>query len=396
MFNLGLTVKERKAFEELLQASHSIDIRVVIMDLDHNALTIVSDRLMDGQVTVDATSEITRSLDLDLLDPTGALHLDSKSPDDGAIFADRMIRVRYSVIDPTGSVRYTTPVFTGPITKIERNGAAVNIEAQGKETFGLMRAWNEKTYKKGYRVTTVIRAILEDIIGETKLEIPDLDKRLPRNVSVGEDKYPWKVAKRLASSIGYQLFYDGRGHAVMRKKPTVSSFTFNKDEGGSIKTEPIIGFNIDNLVNAVEVFGKKPLKEEGKTTKKQPHARVVAKKSHPMSPWSLGRNGGPRYIPLVIEEDSIETDAEALARARRELKLGLLGGVEVMYDTLVIPHLEELDIVTLNSDRFSTMHVLRQFAIPLTAAGTSSIGYVRNVKTSRRALKQRSRKKRKL
>lgn len=392
MYNNGLSVAQRQAFEALLVSHHTIDIQVNILDLDHNELPggNVSKRLLDGQVTFDADAEITRALDIDLLDPLGALHLDSKSPDDGAMFADRMLRIKYTIIDPFGVTRYTYPIFTGPITKLDRSGAAIKVEAHGKESLGRARAWNEKTYKKGVRVTSAIRDILVEIMGENHLSIPNLTAKLPRNVSVGGDQLPWPTAKALASQIGYQLYYDGMGVARMRKIPSGGAvFTFRQDAGGSIKTEPQIGFSIENVVNAVQVLGKKPTKKKGGTTPKRPQARVIADRSHPLSPWALGRSGGPRYLPKVIEDDSVTTTAQAKTRATRELKAGLLESVEVAFDTLAIVHLEELDIVRCNTTKFAGNFRLRKFAVPLTASAQMSVGYVRNVKPNKSAIRAR-------
>lgn len=394
---LPLSATQRKAYEALIVSHHSIEVGLTVMDLAHNQLSSVSKRLLDGQVTFDATQDITRGLQLDLLDPSGALHLDSNSPDAGALFADRMIQVRYTIINPAGTVRYGNNVFTGPITKLDRSGAALSLECLGKEIFGMSRAWNEKTYKKGEKVTGAIRSILVDIIGENKLSIPNLSAKLPRNVSVGGDKLPWPTAKQLAASIGYQLYYDGSGIARMRKMPSGASvWTFRGESGGSIKSEPEIGFDIDNVINAVEVWGKKPEKpKKGKTAKKRPHYRVVAARSHPLSPWNLGGSGAsgqrkPRYLPDVIEDDSITTDSEAKARGNKRLASGLLESVEVKFDSLVLPQLEENDVVRVATDNFATNFRLRQFALPLTAGAQMSVGYVKNVKPNKSAIRARS------
>lgn len=395
MRNLHLTGIEKRAAEALLQSHHSIDVVCTLLDLDGNEIAggDLSARLLDGQVTVDATAKIVRGMDMDLFDPLSALHLDSKSPDAGALFADRMIRVRYAWINPAQTVRYSCPIFTGPITKLDRNGVALQVECMGKEIFGLAPTWNERTFKKGFTVTTAIRILVRDYMGENDFNIPDLDKKLPRNVSVGGDQFPWKVAKKLAASIGYHLFFDGFGTCQMRKMPKSPIWTFRQGAGGSVKTMPVVGFDLTNVINAVEVWGKQPKrKKNDKTKPKRPHAKVVAPRAHPLSPWSLGRKGGPRYLPRIIEDDSITTDAEAMQRARLELAKGLLESLDVSYNTIVIPHLEEMDVVKINTEKFAANHRLTKFAIPFTAAGDSSVGYVRNVKPNRSAIRNRSRK----
>ena len=392
---LALNVNERIAYEKLLASHHSIESKVTILDLAHNELTDVSKRLLDGQVTFDATAEITRAIDIDLLDPTGALHLDSSSPDTGAMFADRMIRITYTIINPAGSVRYTCPVFTGPITKLDRTGAAIAVEAMGKEVFGLSPAWNARTFKEKTPVTTAIRYIVTEIMGENKVAIPNLRNKLARNVSVGGDKLPWPVAKQLASSIGYQLYYDGNGVCRMRKLSSSSCFTFSEGSGGTIVSEPQIGFDIENVINAVEVWGKKPEKpKKAQTAKKRPHYRAVAARTHPLSPWSLGGSGTggqrkPRYIPEVIEDEAIKTTADAKTRANRRLAAGLLESVEVKFDALCMPHLEEMDVVRVSTSQFATNFRLTTFALPLTAGADMSVGYARNVKPNKSVIRAR-------
>lgn len=398
MYNFGLTAVQKVAYEKLLQSHHTIEIGLSILNMDMDELSIVSNRLLDGQITIDATSDITRGLDLDLLDPTHALHMDSKSPNDGAMFADRMVRVRYSVINPTGTARYTCPVFTGPLVNLDRSGVAVHLNALGKECLGMSKAWTSRTFKKGVKVTDAIKFILREVIGENSYVIPNLANKLPRDTSVGGDKLPWPMAKALASSLGYQLFYDGMGVCRMRRISSASMFTFAEGPGGSVKSNPEVGFDIDNVINAVEVLGKKPEKKKGKTTPKRPHARAVAPRSHELSPWSLGSDGAagnrkPRYIPEIIEDDGITTQAQANTRANERLARGLVEAVEVKFDALVIPHLEERDVVRVNTEQVVSNFALNQFAIPLTASAQMSVGYVRNVKPNKSAIRARAARK---
>lgn len=401
MYRSGRSIAQDNAYLALLCDHHSIEVTMTLLDLDMNEVPggEISARLEDGQVTFDADADITRGLDLDLLDPTGALHLDSNSPDAGAMFADRMIRVKHHVINPLRTVRYTTPLFTGPITSLERNGIEVKAECQGKEIFGLSPTWNEKTFKKGSNLVGVIRVLLRDYMGETHYNLPSSGaitrKTLPRNVSVGgDDKLPWKVAKDLAASEGYQLYFDGMGVCQMRPVPRGSVFTFRTGPGGSVKSDPDIGFDITKVINAVEVFGKKPTKKKGKPQKARPHYRIVAPRSHPLSPWALGRTGRPRYLPRIIEDDGVTTNAEAKKYAQRELARGLLESVDVAYTTVTIPSIEELDIVTIKTSKFTAQHRARKFAVGLRSSASASMGYVANVKPNVSGIRTKSNKQR--
>src|SRR5690606_33235533 len=97
MLTLGLTSNERRAFEEALRSSHTRKIEVEVLNLDGKRLSTISSQLLDGQVNVDLDADVSRSLTLSFLDPAHALNFDTDSPDDGAVYADRMLRVRYGV-----------------------------------------------------------------------------------------------------------------------------------------------------------------------------------------------------------------------------------------------------------------------------------------------------------
>ena len=83
------------------------------------------------------------------------------------------------------------------------------------------------------------------------------------------------------------------------------------------------------------------------------------------------------------------TDAEAKDLATDTLASGLLESVDVTFDSLPIPHLEEGDAVRVATDKFNGNFRLSQFALPLNAAGDMSIGYVRNVKPRKAMIRQR-------
>lgn len=384
MIKLGLRHAELRALHRLLAEQHSVHVRLQVLSLDHDYVGDISKRLLGGQVNIDADADITRTLELDLFDPYNNLHLDSDSPDDGALYLDRMIRVIYVVTSPYKGDSYDIPIFCGPIRKLDRNQNVIHLEAHGKESLSLANMWRGHTYKKGLRKTTVIRRILDDLMGENRRYIPDRKARTPRNVDLGRESSPWKVARRVAASMGCQLFYDGRGQARLRRWPTKSIFTF---DGAHLLTDPVAGYDLDGVVNAVSVRGAKP-----KGAKKHIKVRVVAKRSHPLSPWRLGRGDVPLYLPEFIEDDEIRTKKDAREVAKRHLRRGLIQSVDVTFDSLPIPHLEPDDVCRVHTEQFSARFRLAQASIPLTADGKMSVGYLRRVTPNRRAIRGRRRK----
>lgn len=378
MINMGLTTSQRLAFEALLVSPHHVDIKIQLMDLNHNYIANVSKMLSDGQVDLDAAGDVTRTLNLTLWDPKHTLNLDSNSPDDGAMFMDRMIRVIYVVSPPDGSVFYSCPIFTGPITKVDRATGFITVEASGKDHLAYVSVWDPTTYKKGTKKTSVARDVLGDI-GETKMRIPSSTATLAKDLGYGHDSVPWKTAKSVLRSMGRQLFYDALGYAVGESRSNRSVFTFGERH---IVNEPQIGYQIEELVNAVKVIGGKP-----KGAKKKVQVTLVADRKHPLSPWSLGRNGKPRYLMDLIEDESIKTIAEAREVAKSRLDRGLLEGIEVSFDSLVVPHLEVNDVFRVYVNGAAVQARYRTASIPLMSS-VGSVGYIKNLRPNKRSIRR--------
>lgn len=382
MISLGLSVANQKTLMSLLVSHHTIKVKVQILDMNHNYVGDVSNRLVEGQVDIDIDAAITRSLKLVLLDPTHALHLDSNSPDEGALFMDRMIRVIYTVINPTGTFSADIPLFCAPIRKLDRTGVLLNIEAHGKEVLSLPQIWWGKTYKKGTRKTSIVYSLLYDS-GERKLSIPARSDTIPYNISIGATNSRWGMAKHVAGSLNQQLSYDGRGYAVLRPWPQLTVFNFTESV---IKSDPQVGFDLSDVVNAVQVIGGIP-----KGSKTRIQYKMVAPIPHPLSPLKLGRAGYGLYLPKVIQDDNILSVVQARAIAWRELQMGLLQSISVAADSLPIPLLEGGDICRLSTPEYSCAFRFTKGSIPLTAKGSMAIGYNKRVTPSVSAIRNRRR-----
>lgn len=100
MIHLPLTASWKERLLSALRNSHQIRIEVQILDRDEKvigSLTLPASKIIDGEVQVDSTADVSRSLRLHLLDDNHKLHFDADSPAEGALFGDRFIRVWYQV-----------------------------------------------------------------------------------------------------------------------------------------------------------------------------------------------------------------------------------------------------------------------------------------------------------
>jgi hypothetical protein len=370
---LGLSTTQLADLHSTLTSNRSLQITVQPLTLNGTRLPDISWRLLDGQVNVDYSAPVTRQCTLSLLDPNRTMDFDSDSPNDGAMYLDRMVQVNYSVRKP-GGTQYTIPLFTGPVTKLNRNNDVVNIEAEGKESLAMGAAWTPATYRKGALKTDVIRSVLATRGGENKFTFEDSTSKLPTDYSIGRGNTPWGVAKHVANGMGMQLFYDGRGTARLRRFPQGSLYVFTQGDGGSVRSTPQVSYSSENLRNVIWVKGGVPA-----GAKKPIEVTLGAPSSHPLSASKLGRNGVPRYLMETIEESSIMSQSEALKVAKVALDKALLQAVEVAFDSVPIPHLDPYDMVRVTTEDFSAAFYLSKFTIPLKVGSPMSVGYLKNV-----------------
>jgi hypothetical protein len=386
MIGLGKKHSDIEELNALLHGgAYNMRIRLRLLDLDHNYKKDLTDYFYDGQVTVDNTAEVTRALDLTLMDPRKQVHIDPDSPSRTSVFISDMISVVFVVQRPDRSKEWDIPVFCGPIDSLDRDEVFVDIKCLGKESLSITNLWRGKTYKPHQPKTDVIKQILRNLVGETKLSIPDKKAKLPDERKLSKASKPWKIAKAIAKTMGFQLFYDGRGFAVMRR---ISHKPVLKMDEGWIITDPKVAYDLSKTINAVRVIGKKPKKQ-----KEPVQFTLVAPKSHPLSPWRIGRGGVPRYLWTEVQDESLRTTKECKDLCKSLLADGLLAGVDVTYDGVVHPGLQEGDVIALRTDLVAVNYKASKFTIPLTAATAASYGYHKRIRPKGGAKRIRPRHK---
>jgi len=366
MMPAGLSSATVRAFNTALTTHHEINVQVTIQDLNGNSLSDVSGRLLDGQVNVDADADITRTATVTLLDQDRSLPFDSTSPADASLYLDRMLHITYGVLLAGSWVR--VPVFTGPVSKLDRSDATINVEAQGKETLAAGGVWAPIALHTGVRKTSAIISLLQSRAGENQFSIPDLPELMPGPISLGRAEPSWPTAQRIARSMNRQLFYDGAGICRLRTFPATTTYMFTDQ---TTTSRPQISYTTQDLANTVIVIGGVP-----KGAKNHINYTLVAPSSHPLSPAKLGRNGVARHMVKVVQDDAIINTAAASRLANSTLNASLAQAVDASFDAIPIPHLEPLDVCTLAG---ATTFAVRKFSLPLVAGPAMTVGYLRNL-----------------
>lgn len=375
MIDVGLSGPEKRALVRTLARDHMVSVDASILNLERKHLGWLPGRITEGQVNIDAAADVTRQLQLTMVDEDKSLRLDTA---DGNPNLKRIVRVRYKVhVGNPINDWVAIPIFTGPVTSVEREEGLVTIEAMGMEHLAWFPAWSSHTFEKGRNRVSVIRVLLRDYAGETNFRLPvGWRSRMKRTVTMKQDTPPWRMAKAVAKGARAQLFYDGRGTVRLRKHPVRSSFTFTDGDGGMILTEPKVSESSEDAFNLVKVVGATP---EGKKNPLTRTRRLPA--SHP---HSLRRNGVRITNPDVIEDDTLRTQQEVDDAVDRRIREIQLDEQLVTFDALPMPLLEEGDRFVVDAEGAKVTARVSQMSIPLGHEGVSTVGYIARVSARRR------------
>lgn len=386
--------QEQKQYIPYLFGNHDYAVYVDVLQLDHTpikSLTDVAGQMLDGQINIQRDQPVTRSATFTFADPDHSLHLDADSPWQGAYFSDRMIRVRHQVTVP-GLGRVTATPFVGPITKVSRDGETLSVECQDKACLALTGTSVVKV-SKGMNGVDAIRRIMAQACGETKFRLPSgktglANRNIHKPYATGwhDDAAPWVVCQRIAGQLNAQLFYSCDGYLTLRPWPSQPSVTVT---GANITTSPQVDFDSSQVINMVRVLGTlappkaKKTKKDAKPQLERPPTKLsavaVAGANHPLAPSRLGRNGVPRYIPKVIEDETYKSLAQARALATQTLQDGLKLTTGVSFDMVPLFHLDVGDVIVAKTDAGTVTVRLQEASIPLSVTGEMSVGTQRRV-----------------
>ncbi len=422
MINLGLTQRKTEAFFATLAASHRMKTIIHVLNESEEPINdfnmkFGTTHLLDGAVQVDATQDITRSLSVTFLDPYRRFRWSPDHTHPGSLFTGDFLSVKYAVLvrDDNRYLGNTTlgpkhhklgikalpdayknywvqvPVFQGPLTSYEANGAEITIEAQGKESLCMDPIFANEGYTLGkhQHVDDAIQEVLRRI-GERQFRMPDLPWRLGKEVAVHPRSQPWLIINGggqdskghnipgLINHTGkhpHHAFYDGDGRFTVRRLNKEPVFRFYQNT--LISQVDVTYDTIADFRNHIIVHGAP---SQGKA-KKAVKAEVSLPRHNPNSPWKLARNGKPRYLTLEVTAANLKTHHECKQRAHHLLNHHSQVGVNLSFDCLPIPTLEPHDVVRARTEDGMVLHAaIKQFTIPLVSSSPMSVGYNRKLK----------------
>jgi hypothetical protein len=389
MINLGLSSADLRLYQASLISGHQMAITLQVLDLNHNKISDISDMLLDGQVNKSYWEWITSGATLTLRDPDGLTGFDTLSPSDGALYADRMIRITYSVWSELLPRWVHCPIFTGPVTKVSRDDTLLSVECQGKESLYMAptMSWTTGTYRKGTKLSDstgacAIRDALGTKGGETHFDLPEWGTTLSKDWPLTTETPLWWIVLHMAGTRHRtQLFYDGRGVVRLRARSPHPVLTFTENHLTSV---PKLDYDTERLRNAVLVKG-------GMIGTRQIISIRHLPKAHGASSYSLRIGTRNRPLVEVVEDSNLTTQAAADDVAENTLASVEIGSTGFDFDALPQPHLEPGDTVALSTRDTSLNLLADKFSIPIQTGDNKSMsmGDNRRISANVRRLRRR-------
>lgn len=357
-------------YRQGLQLTHARDVKVRLLLLDHTQVTrnFHSDEIIDGSIIIDTSRDAIGACSLVLLDPTMSIGWEPDSPRDFPHLR-RMLQVIDSRwVDGLGWV--DCPVLTGPVTDFDRDGAQVTISADSKDRLALADFGRNRTWHKKRKVVDVITEMMVTYSGEsaTRIHLPAIKDTLPRALTVKADDLIWVQVRKLAESVGMKVFYDGRGHMIMRRAATAANFTVDYR---SLASAVRIDRNAPDVKNRWIVRGPKP-----RGNKKRVVADIRLPAAHPWSAQNLGRNGVPRWLLDLQEPGQVKTHEKAVEIATKQRNEQLKNSQQVSCDMIPRPDVEPFDLGRVVDPYIGTFMVrANQYTLPL-VSGPATLGTI--------------------
>jgi hypothetical protein len=303
-------------------------------------ITVYDSNILEGSVSIEATATApTRNLTLNFLDENDEYDLGSI---DGTTYLspEKMIQVYYEIhvpeLYPHNDSYVSIPVFRGHLSRLEKRQSEVQIQALSKDARYMEpclhspELGNNKQLWAGLKVTDAIRYIL-GVKGEQMFRMPNHPERLRSDLLIKWNDVPWAVCQKIAQAHNMSLYFDGLGRCVLKR---FDNNTVHYELDGQLLTDfPTRSLDFTELRNLVVFLGHKP--EDGT------QIRAVARnQNHPLDHQYI-----KQWKVEVVENGNVKQTSMAQQLADGILKDKQQAAVSIQADSLVVPYLEEYDMI---------------------------------------------------
>lgn len=322
-----------------------------------------------GSVSVDQTRDERRTIDISFDNEDGSL---SSDPD--GFWYDKIIKPFRGLYyyDSSGEEKvYEAQVGEFMVDSVASPRFPRMISVQGRDytkKLLLDKFPTATLFAKGEPVEAVVSAIALNG-GIDRMVLPSTGEVLPEDLVFERGQARWEAIKKIATSFGYEVFFDASGYMVMSlfKDPSSSPevFTFATGPGGTL-----VDFN--KVTNDTEI--KNHVVVSGENTDQNP-IFAEAENNKSTSPTRIAKLGRRTYEYVSA---LVTTVAQAQDIADKFLKVMALESFEINLESLVLPWLDVGEIIKFTdpspSPNDPTRFLLSSLTIPMSLGSMSAVG----------------------
>lgn len=367
---MPLTVPGADFIAAIVGSGTQVTRRIEIYESDGITLWNNDDRLIDGSVSVDATRDERRSIDLTLENTDGKMY---PNPNDG-FWYDKVI-VPYRGVKTLEGLSWEVPLGRFLIDNLNADNFPDEVKVTGRDFTKKMELslfLDTTTFPAGIDISDVVTALAANS-GITGFHLPYDGTVLATDYTFDQGTSRWDAAKQLATDNNYDIYMDVDSNIVMTTKvdPILSPVTWTFTTGlpnGNLVT---INRQVDdsNLFNRVIVIG-------GSSDASLPPVYAEVFNDESTSPTAVSRIGD-RCMPPYTSAN-LTTTSQCLDLAQSILAVSGLETYSLSFSSIVFPWLEANTVVKIFDPKAfptdPTNYLMDTFTIPLTLDAMSATG----------------------
>lgn len=332
-------------------------------------------RLVSGSITVDAFRDERRMCDFNFTNLDQALNID---PING-FYYDKILKSYWGIEYYAGTILRRWEMQTGEfmIDRIEEDFFPHVTKVTGRDY--VKKCINSKVasslqFSSQTPIEVIIRALAANA-GVSKFRLPYIGLGFADDVVFDAFSSRWEIIKRLADSIGYEVYFTSDGYLTMRPyqdpvtSPVVWVFRTGLDQGTLVSYKR--SSNDSRIKNHVIVIGATVTSDSGLSQT----AFGEARNDDPVSPTNIARIGD-RVDPY--KSDYITDSAQAQAIAEARLRIAALEEYNIDFSSVLMPWIDAGDIVDIIDERASLFvparFVLSNYSLPYELGPMSGVG----------------------
>lgn len=353
-------------------------IKIEVMDFEFRTLSSLEGKAIEGNISIDANSDIRRTCNLTLIVENAS----NMIAPGGEIWLDRYIKVYKGIDNPFGNdtvwwnmgifiINSPNNVFNATTNTIQFEALDLMAKLSGRRNGQLPAV--ATVVPAGNKIASVVKDTLIQLAGFNKYIIEDVGYEIPYDIkmSMGDTIYD------LLSTIrdlypDWEMFFDVEGVFHWQKIPSGENepIIINFDEfKQNLIISDSVNIDFENVKNNIIVYGR--LLDNGE------QVMATSTDNASESPFNVNNIGTINYI---VDDESIYTNELAQDRADYELFLHCRMNDSITLEIVPIDWLNDVNIkmrYTNEKVKIEGDYLIKSLQIPLSIGSNMTINAIK-------------------